>query len=168
MEDMEQMMGETDPIVARRLEARQKANRKAGTGIGNYMGGIRNSDMAQNIGNYDSVDALGEKMRKQNINLQTRVYDDKDDDIEIRRFEEDRRLEQKKEKKRKKSLEEEPVVPDPSVLAYVFNPFRMMQWNIPNLDKYQQEVETLEKQRIEKEKEAKMASDAAAVMINAS
>ncbi len=170
MEDMEQMMAETDPIVAKRLEEKQRATKKAQSSQGNphFMNGMQNNSMMQNGVDYDSVDMLGENLRRQNMEAKTKSYLDKDDDIDIRRFEEHRRLEHKTEKKRKKSPEEEPIVPDPSVLAYVFNPFRMMQWSIPNVDNYRQEVDALEKQRIEKEKEAKMASDAAAIMVNAS
>lgn len=171
MDDVEQEIGEIDPIVAKRIEERKRAVKKPHNAVGidgQMNGGVYNGNVMDHYGNeYDSVDALGAKIRKENMEIQRRSQLDKDEEYEQAIMREQSRQERKKEKKRRKTPEEEPVVPDPSVLAYVFNPFRMMQWDIPNVGKYQQEVEALERLRIEKEKEAKMASDAAAVVLNA-
>ena len=81
----------------------------------------------------------------------TPVDEDEDSDSEERR----RKKRKKREKKRRQKemerrrLSEEKPVPDPSVLAYVFNPFRMMGWEIPSVDNYERDIKDIEKKREE-------------------
>lgn len=88
-----------------------------------------------------------------------RTPDDSYSDSEEKR----RKKKKKKEKKRQlKELErrqksEEKVVPDPAVLAYVFNPFRMMSWDVPSVEKYESEIKELEEKRKAKQKEIEEA-----------
>jgi len=59
----------------------------------------------------------------------------------------------KKELKQREKEEEMLNMPDPSVLAHIFNPFRLKEWHIPPVEKYQHEIEELQKERLEIERE---------------
>lgn len=89
-----------------------------------------------------------------------------EDEDARRRKKERKRAKREREYKRKLKLdriererlaEEEKPVPDPAVLVHIFNPFRLLQWDVPPFEKYQQEVDEMDQKIAMKKREIEVA-----------
>lgn len=169
--ELEDMVRENDPVAYRRYQAEN---------IPAYQRPVPNSSLQGQGGGYrDSLDQLQASMKAGEfendygpaIQSKPRKREEASQESEYDESRERRR--RKKEMRQKLRLQEkiarqqeeyDKPVPDPSVLAYVFNPFRLMPWNIPSVDKYRNEVEELERKRKDKQKEAEIANAEAEIL----
>lgn len=168
--ELEAMALDQDPSAYRRWQDEQRNPNDS-------YGGYRQGNMGNSKGGFqDSVDQLQESVGRGDNLYKSGQYDtQRPVQREYRQETVDSESsydESRERRKRKKKLREkmkmqlhitkqqealDKPVPDPSVLAYVFNPFRLMPWNIPSVDKYKNELEELEKKRKDKQKEAQIA-----------
>jgi hypothetical protein len=168
--ELEAMAREQDPAAYRRWQDEQRNPNDS-------YGGYRQGNMGNSRGGFqDSVDQLQESVGRGDNLYKSGQYDTqrpvqrgyRQETIDSESsYDESRERRKRKKKLREKmkmqlhiTKQQEALdrpVPDPSVLAYVFNPFRLMPWNIPSVDKYKNELEELEKKRKDKQKEAQIA-----------
>ena len=168
--ELEAMAREQDPAAYRRWQDEQRNPNDS-------YGGYRQGNMGNSRGGFqDSVDQLQESIGRGDNLYKSGQYDTqrpvqrgyRQETIDSESsYDESRERRKRKKKLREKmkmqlhiTKQQEALdrpVPDPSVLAYVFNPFRLMPWNIPSVDKYKNELEELEKKRKDKQKEAQIA-----------
>lgn len=89
-----------------------------------------------------------------------------EDEQERRRKKEKKRAKREREYKRKLQLdkmerqriaEEEKQIPDPAVLVHIFNPFRLLQWDVPPFEKYQQDVDEIDQKIAMKKRDIEVA-----------